>query len=197
IRDPATVIASTMMMLISAPLQSQRGWRAAAVNSPKLPRATSISAIASSAARDVAQASAPKTPTRSPSFDITATWTEPAIPAITAKRTTSTFTAGQHRRALGHEEGRRGPALSRVIAGSCYPVVTFVPSTVGFCPNTCTSVTWTSVFLGGKPTAVGACVARQSELMFGSLSWSPWYDVCPVHWLFVTTNLMCVATWLL
>src|SRR5690349_8597020 len=120
-REPATVIASTMMMLISATLQSQRGWRAAAVSSPKLPRATSISAIASSAASEVAHASAPKTPTRSPSFDITATCTEPATLAITAKTTTSAFTARQHRRGLGHEEGRRGGRPSSVAAWCALP----------------------------------------------------------------------------
>src|SRR5262245_9875298 len=114
IREPATVIASTMMMLISAPLQSQTGSRAAAVNSPKRCRATSISAIARSAASEVAHASAPRTPTRSPSFDITATCTDPATPARIANSTTRTFTAGQHRRPSGHEEGRRGPALFAV-----------------------------------------------------------------------------------
>ena len=34
---------------------------------------------------------------------------------------------------------------------------------------------------------------RQSELLFGSLSWSPWYEGCPVHWLASTTNFTCVA----
>src|SRR4051794_6178367 len=92
-REPATVIASTMMTLISAPLQSQTGWRAAAANSPKPWRATSISASARKAVSVVAQARAPKTPTRSPSLDITATCTEPATPARTAKATTRTFTA--------------------------------------------------------------------------------------------------------
>src|SRR4030095_7716599 len=37
-------------------------------------------------------------------------------------------------------------------------------------------------------------LSLQSALLFGSLSWSPWYDAWPVHWLLVTTNLMCVAT---
>src|SRR6185312_15858474 len=110
-REPATVIASTMMMLISAPLQSQTGWRAAAANSPKPCRATSISATARSAASVVAHASAPKTPTRSPSFAITATCTEPATPARMANRTTRTFTAGRASQGLRTRRGPAGPAL--------------------------------------------------------------------------------------
>jgi hypothetical protein len=37
-------------------------------------------------------------------------------------------------------------------------------------------------------------LALQSALLVGSLSWSPWYEAWPVHWLLVTTNLTCVAT---
>src|SRR5215211_4166123 len=42
-------------------------------------------------------------------------------------------------------------------------------------------------------TSLARMVARQSALLFGSLSWSPWYEVCPVHWFATTTNLTCVA----
>ncbi len=91
-RLPATVIASTMITLMIAPLQSQAGWRAASTNGLRLCLATSRSAKASKAVSAAAQASAPKTPTRSPSLAITATCTEPATPAMTARRMVSTPT---------------------------------------------------------------------------------------------------------
>src|SRR5262245_66359443 len=45
-------------------------------------------------------------------------------------------------------------------------------------------------------TSLARMLALQSALLFGSWSWCPWYEAWPVHWLLVTTNLMCVATWL-
>ena len=39
----------------------------------------------------------------------------------------------------------------------------------------------------------GSLPVRQSVGFVGSLSWTPWNAVCPVHWLSSTTNRTCVA----
>ena len=45
------------------------------------------------------------------------------------------------------------------------------------------------VHLGVARYEAGGWPMRQSALLFGSLSWSPWYEGCPVHWLASTTSL--------
>src|SRR4029079_16131905 len=112
-----------------------------------------------------------------------------ARPARTASRVASAATTPEHRRAPGHERGRRGPAPfscrswnELLCAG--YPMALGVPSTVAVWPKTSTSATCHSLAVR---------LELQSALLFGSWSWSPWYDACPVHWLLATTSFRCVA----
>ena len=104
-------------------------------------------------------------PTRSPSLDMTATCTEPATPASTAKATTRTFTAAS----ISPETERAGacrPSPERS-CGCRYPAVASTPSMVALELNTSTSAVCTS--LRRMPV-------RHSALLAGSRSWSPWKE---------------------